>query len=668
MFFQKNILSLGCLNYSAMDIENKDNFFTDLTGITCRNENHILNYLIDTHEDSVLLCDKQNFAVKCANQTAKQFFRYQQTIIGDSVFKVLPFDVEDSKIEKIQNLSVENPYLEYDFTSENKDTYHLRVSLFKNELLFVVKRTTLKLENIGERGFKLLFDNMSSAFMYAKAIMGNKHRIVDFQILDINPIFESVFEVKKSSIVGKNISQTWLPNKDTLIKILARPARIGTSNDNNYYNSLTQTTYQVCTSIPYRGYCVAVFNDLKTEMMIRNDLIVKNEISKAFALGHNVSLYNAVLELVLKNTGSPTGYIGYFSRKGDIVCLARKDETLPTITDEHGFERVMVSPDYTSFKAQYSLEQEIDTNILGHKVVLATPIISEENNVIGIICTSDCPTGYSEKEMNYIKSLATYISPFMLSEIKERNYKRDLKEAKEKAEESERLKSLFLGNISHEIRTPLNSIMGFSKLLSHYDFDEKNAKFMEMINLGCNQLLSVVNDIKDVAKLQTKQTKLNPMPLNLNHLIDKVYSELIGEATIKNIYLMVEKGLDDKAANIIGDKPKLERILRSIVSNGIKFTETGGVKLGYSMSNGNLLFTISDTGIGIRKEMHSIIFTSFMQDENVLERKYSGVGVGLTISKGFVDLMGGEIWLESKPGLGTTFFIKLKYQPANNGK
>ena len=153
--------------------------------------------------------------------------------------------------------------------------------------------------------------------------------------------------------------------------------------------------------------------------------------------------------------------------------------------------------------------------------------------------------------------------------------------------------------------------------------------------------------------------------MDLNRTLSEVMDKGLRWSEEKNLSLTCVKGLDDGQSKIIGDKYKISKIVYMLVNNAIKFTNKGGVEFGYKVENDKLKFFVHDTGIGIHKEQYKDIFNSFQQLEKVLTRQYRGVGIGLTICKGFLDVMGGSIWLESELNKGSTFYFTIDYKPVN---
>jgi len=233
----------------------------------------------------------------------------------------------------------------------------------------------------------------------------------------------------------------------------------------------------------------------------------------------------------------------------------------------------------------------------------------------------------------------------------------DLIAAKEKAEESDHLKSAFLANMSHEIRTPLNSIIGFSELMADPEFDlTQEYHFAQIIFNSGNKLLTIISDIMDLSKIEAGEIRLNNRALSVNQLMIDIQKEYSFKAIEKGIELRLDKSdLNGEEVLIHSDENKLRQILINFVDNAIKFTDTGFVQLGVETMGDFVYFHIIDTGIGIPVQFQEHIFERFRQVESAFTRKHGGNGLGLAISKALVELLGGKVWMETEPGKGSTF-------------
>ena len=242
-----------------------------------------------------------------------------------------------------------------------------------------------------------------------------------------------------------------------------------------------------------------------------------------------------------------------------------------------------------------------------------------------------------------------------------------LLKAKNKAEESDRLKSAFLANTSHEIRTPMNAIVGFSKLMDAENLSaEKRKEYTKNIIEKAYQLLQVINDIIDVSKIEANQLSINKSSFSLNNLMNEIYVEFKNENKLsdKVEFKLNKEGKEPDKIKL--DQNRLRQIINNLLSNAFKYTDEGVIEMGYKLNdNQTILFFVKDTGIGIEMEKQSFIFDSFRKSDNSTKRLYGGTGLGLSISKALVELMGGKIWVESKLNGGSEFYFTLPYEPTN---
>lgn len=249
----------------------------------------------------------------------------------------------------------------------------------------------------------------------------------------------------------------------------------------------------------------------------------------------------------------------------------------------------------------------------------------------------------------------------------QKEFEEQLKIAKDRAEESDRLKSSFLANMSHEIRTPMNAILGFTDLVISGDINpEESEKYLKLIRNSGETLLNLINDIIDFSKIQTGQLSLRPETFDLNTLLDNitmVASTLIVRYN-KKIKLVVKKGSTNDSFLIIADPFRLEQVLYNLVSNAIKFTEAGEISIDYKIIDSKTIsFSVKDSGIGVAPENHELIFERFSQVEKSSGFNNGGTGLGLAISKSLLSLMGGTISIDSELNQGSTFTFTFNYKP-----
>ncbi|OKY76409.1 MAG: hypothetical protein BM485_04010 [Desulfobulbaceae bacterium DB1] len=235
---------------------------------------------------------------------------------------------------------------------------------------------------------------------------------------------------------------------------------------------------------------------------------------------------------------------------------------------------------------------------------------------------------------------------------------RDLLEARKQTEEVVRLKSAFLANMGHEIRTPLNAIIGYTELLLMDCREDKDRKRLAIVNQAGNNLLRLINDILDFSKIEAGRLPLVKEEFDPHQLVDAITLNFFRHAETKRLDFHVIVA-DSMPERLIGDTKRIKQILVSLLSNAFKFTEKGSVTLSCGYEEGAFIGRVVDTGIGISAEQQRIIFAEFQQGDTADSRKYGGAGLGLSITKRLVTLMGGDVLLESEPGRGSCFTIRL---------
>ena len=247
---------------------------------------------------------------------------------------------------------------------------------------------------------------------------------------------------------------------------------------------------------------------------------------------------------------------------------------------------------------------------------------------------------------------------------------RELIRAKEKAEESDRLKSAFLANMSHEIRTPMNGILGFTQLLRRPGIAEKKQmEYLDVIESRSRELMQIMNDIIDISVIEANQLTLNREEMGLNDLLNEllVFFQQSLNQSDKQINLTHHAGLDDNQSLILADHHRLRQIFSNLLNNAIKFTSSGFIRFGYELSNNDeLLFYVEDTGIGIPREAQPWVFERFRQADESITRSFGGTGLGLAITRKLVEKHGGNIWFRSQEGKGTCFYFTLPYDPVED--
>ncbi len=274
--------------------------------------------------------------------------------------------------------------------------------------------------------------------------------------------------------------------------------------------------------------------------------------------------------------------------------------------------------------------------------------------------------------------LVSFINGMSFSFEKELRYQNILGQEREKlmravvkAEESDVLKNSFLSNMSHEIRTPMNAILGFSNLLSHKEVSApEKVEFVNLINLNIKNLLTIVEDLIDISKIDSGQLQIRNSGVCLHDIMQEVHDSFSSDIRRRgqlNIKLYLKEGISDKNTMILTDGARLKQVLANLVGNGVKFTDRGFVEFGYELNEEVVLqFYVKDTGIGLPVGKEDRIFERFYKFSEGRQTLYGGTGIGLSLVRDLLDLMGGKIWVETEPNIGTTFFFTVPYHKISN--
>lgn len=289
--------------------------------------------------------------------------------------------------------------------------------------------------------------------------------------------------------------------------------------------------------------------------------------------------------------------------------------------------------------------------------ILVMPIVIN-GKCWGFVGFDNCKTedNWTEAESHILKSVSSTIG----MAIVRRRAEIDLRQAKDKAEEYNNLKTAFLQNMSHEIRTPMNGILGFTELLSEPDLTgEIQMEYINIIRSSGQRMLNIINDLMDVSLIESGQVEISNTSFNLNEEIMSIYRFFLPEADAKSLRLLYTSAGFGSKNIVFTDKEKLYAVLSNLVKNAIKYTDKGFVEIGLQKINDEYIFSVKDSGIGIPGEKREMIFDRFVQADLTISKPYEGAGLGLAIAKAYVELLGGRIWVESELGKGSQFYFTL---------
>ena len=360
---------------------------------------------------------------------------------------------------------------------------------------------------------------------------------------------------------------------------------------------------------------------------------------------------------------SPAGII-LIDEKGNII------EVNSSFCETLGYSRKELIGKNIRIFASTRIDNEIEDNI--SRILSGKTIIHEVKNIKKD--GTSCLIELYETMINLPDGTPGILS--VSNEVTEKKrFQLELITAKEKAEESDRLKSAFLANMSHELRTPLNAIIGFSGLMVDSGPDNNTISYSQIILKSGQHLLSLVEDIFDTSMIETGQTKIKLEKADIVSVLKEVKDIIHGEKLNENkagIELILNLEGVENRDYLVTDIRKLKQVLLKLLRNALKFTDKGYIEFGFDEINnaGNNFFQfyVKDTGIGIDKKHHDAIFNIFRQIDDTHTRKFGGMGIGLSIAKKTVEIMGGRIWVESEPSKGSVFYFTIPVLPDNNRK
>lgn len=519
----------------------------------------------------------------------------------------------------------------------------------------------------------------------------------NFEYSLVNKYFEKITNLTKNQIIGKTdteiqpyfalqsreFDQYTINSSTAVTRIIEYPS----------INKIFNTTKIAVKPKNQKPYLLGIGIDITEKQQREKQIITESNINQSLANASTQlilpslsieTIAGTIFKSCLELTNSQNGYVAFNDPMSDNILVHY-------FTDTNDKKHALAGNIY--FFPKHSFFQK---GLFGHPIDAENPVIKNNvqlkgdkkignilpqlinnyitypaivnNQFMGQLVLINSPNGFSNQHLSFIKSLTNV---YGLAVFRKR-MEWDLVSAKEKAEESDRLKSSFLANMSHEIRTPMNAIIGFSQLLTTTKLsDEKKTEFYTLINNSCDDLLMLVNDIIDISKIEAGQLKLHFNPFNINQLLHEVIEITLCKEQLKNknLKLIVDTDLSDEIT-ITSDRARLKQVFTNLVGNAIKFTDYGQINIGYDFKDQNTIkFYVKDTGIGIPLEMQQLVFESFRQVDTVLERNYRGTGLGLAISKKIIEQLGGQIGVESAPGKGSKFWFTLPFKSLiNSGK
>jgi len=481
-----------------------------------------------------------------------------------------------------------------------------------------------------EEKYRLLFQNMTSGFALHEIILDTEGRPCDYRFLELNPAFEKVTGLKAIDLVGKTVREVMPNTEQYWIDLYGKVSSTGTSISFENYSSELKKHFQVNSYSPEPGKFATLFFDLTERKNSEKQLKLLSRAIEQSPVTVVITDKNGNIEYTNPKFTEITGYtLAEVQGKNSRLLQSKKQ------TDE--FYQNLWSTILAGNDWHGEFQNRKKNGELYWESAVISSILDNQGDIAFFFAVKEDIT--EKKKM--LEDLIT---------------------SKVKAEESDRLKSAFLANMSHEIRTPMNGILGFADLLKQPNLSATTQKeYISIIEQSGARLLSIINDIVDISKIESGLMKLTYSKTDVNEQIEYIYSFFKPEIEKKGVEISLNIALPSKEAVINTDSDKIYAVLINLVKNAIKFTPTGSIELGYEKVDNFLQFFVRDTGIGIRPNLLNIIFERFRQGSDFLTRNYEGAGLGLSISKAYVEMLGGEIWAESQEQSGSVFYFTIPY-------
>lgn len=604
-------------------------------------------------------------------------------VIGKTILEIVP-DFDKKIIQQLHDNAFTDRISRFRrfFSKIQK---HLDVTIIGSEKPHVIaifrnvttEENSIKQLKESEERLKILFEMAPDAY-YLNDLKGN--------FIDGNKAAEKLIGATKENFIGKNFTKLNLLSTRQLpraIKNMAMnvagiptgPDEFELSRADGGKVPVEISTFPV--RIKGKSLVLGIARDIsqrkKADQLIKIESVVNKEM---------VAVANALMESNLDNgmicdrvslsakklTNSKAGFVGILEKhtknlmvysnqdffatgKHDIFQIKMSGNTYPGLV---GHALNTKNAFFTNEPANHS-SYDAETEQMINKFIAIPAMIGE--TLYGLIALTKPRDAYTERDLNHLSQLA---SLFAIA-LQRKEFEQELLDAKQRAEESDRLKSTFLANMSHEIRTPMNGILGFTKLLQRPNIDEeKKSKYRKLIQDSGRGLLKLIDDIIDISKIESRQLKIEVQQVNITDLLKDLHLSFLEfrNSRDKEYIDLILDMPEEKDLVMNTDQFRLNQVFNNLLTNALKNTKTGYIKFGYRyQESGELVFFVKDSGIGIPADQQSLIFDRFAQVNMDKPRYQEGTGLGLAITKNIVELLGGNIWLESELNVGTCFYF-----------
>ncbi len=518
--------------------------------------------------------------------------------------------------------------------------------------------------------YKQMIQVSPTGYAYNKITCNEDGIPCDFEFIEINASFEKFTGLRAENILGRRALEV-IPGIKTSefdwIKFCGEVALIGLEKEFEQFSEYHKCWFKGKVCSPQKHYFVICLMDMFTKKEYSSYIDTENDITNL-----------KVIEEALRESERKYRLLAEFAT--DVIWILN--------LQTNRFTYISPSVFYLrGFTVEEAMNEKLEETMTLESLMLVMNDIAENINDFKekpetpMVYTNEiqqhCKNGESiwiELSTQYRYNLIGEIEIIGISRsIEERKQaENDITEAKKNAGASNRVKSQFLANMSHEIRTPMNAIIGFTRIMSKTDMTLIQENYISKVASSAKDLLSVIDNILDFSKINAGKLEMEAVDFCLEDVISHVLSSISVKAAEKNIELL-HKTAEDVPVELVGDPMKLGQVLLNLANNAVKFTESGKILIEVELVNKDskccrIKFTVVDTGTGITKDHMSKLFTAFSQVDSSVTRKFGGIGLGLAISKQLVEMMNGEIFVESEFGVGSSFVFVADFSRQLQGK
>lgn len=499
------------------------------------------------------------------------------------------------------------------------------------------KKTKIKTKKNKKYNRKLI-NAINCAYALFEIIYDENGNPVNFKYLDINKSFEKTFGLFKKEIIGKNITEFLHERHNYILDKYKEAVKSGKTVSFEYNIGVIQASLKIKVYKFKKNKFVSIIDDVSDRKRLNNKLLKQTAAIDQSANSIVITDTAGNIEYVNKKFTKTTGYT-FLEAIGKNPRVL-KSGNQPKEYYEQLWDTISSGE---SWRGVFHNKRK-DGSLYWESAVIS-PVVDENGKTINYLAVKEDITDKKKLEQDLIL-------------------------AKEKAEQSDKLKSSFLANVSHEIRTPLNAIIGFSEFLVKDISLQDKKLYGEIVKNSSNDLLNIINDILDIAKIEAGHAQLQQEEFSINQLLTELFEYFKYKKDKLNkerIIIKFNQKLSKSNENIISDKGRIKQVLINLLENAFKFTSDGFIEFGCILKSDSnvpeLEIFVEDSGIGISKEKQEFIFDRFRQADESTSRRYGGTGLGLSISRSLAKLIGGDLTMSSNEGKGSRFLFNIPYKP-----